>query len=149
MRRLIIALAVTIQACATRAQPPDGAAVFQQQCAAQGQGLPGQFPPLAQNPDIFLARDFPLRVVLFGLNDKITVNGKTIDSAMPPLGDVLKDQEMAAAVNYVRGAWGNDALHPKGMAPVTTAMVAKLREQKNILGDVFSYRHSLKAGGKN
>ena len=153
MRRLIIALAVTIQACAARAQPPDGAAVFQQQCAVchqpQGQGLPGQFPPLAQNPDLFLARDFPLGVVLFGLNGKITVNGKTIDSAMPPLGDVLKDQEIAAAVNYVRGAWGNDALRPKAMAPVTPAMVAKLREQKNILGDVFSYRHSLKAGGKN
>jgi len=152
MRRLSIALAITIQACATRAQTADGAALFQQQCAVchqpQGQGLAGQFPPLAHNPDIFLSEDFPLRVVLFGLAGKIIVNGQTIDSAMPPLANALTDAQIAAVVNYVRGAWGNDALRPQAIEPVTPAMVANLR-QRNDLPPVLSYRQGLKAGVPN
>ena len=148
MRRLTIALAITINACAAHAQTPDGAVLFQQQCAAchqpQGQGLAGQFPPLAHNPDIFLSQDFPLRVVLLGLDGKIAVNGQTIDSVMPPLGDALTDAQIAAVVNYVRGAWGNDALRPKSIEPVTPAMVARLRARKD-LPPVRSYRDSLKA----
>jgi mono/diheme cytochrome c family protein len=148
MRRLTIALAVTIHACAARAQPPDGAALFQQQCAVchqpQGQGLPGQFPPLAHNADIFLSQDFPLRVVLLGLSGKILVNGQTIDSVMPPLGNALTDAQIAAVVNYVRGAWGNDALRPQPIRPVTPAMVARLRKRKD-LPPVWSYRQSLRA----
>ena len=148
MRRLSIALALTIQACAARAQTPDDAALFQQQCAVchqpQGQGLAGQFPPLAHNPDIFLSQDFPLRVVLLGLNGKIAVNGQTLDSVMPPLGNTLTDAQIAAVVNYVRGAWGNDALRPESIAPATPDMVAHLRARKD-LPPVWSYRESLKA----
>jgi len=32
---------------------------------------------------------------------------------MPPFGHVLDDEEIAAVLSFVRGAWGNDA------APVT------------------------------
>jgi mono/diheme cytochrome c family protein len=66
---------------------------------------------------------------------------------MPPL-NVLGDKEIAAVVNYVRSAFGNDALRPKSMQPVTPAMVAKLRK-KNLTSDqVLAYRKSLKARGK-
>lgn len=152
MRRLGIALAITFQACAGRAQMPDGAALFQQQCAVchqpQGQGLAGQFPPLAHNPDIFLSEDFPLRVVLYGLSGKIAVNGQAIDSVMPPLANALTDAQIAAVVNYVRGSWGNDALRPKAIQPVMPAMVASLRKRKR-LPAVWSYRQSLKAAAQN
>ena len=148
MRRLTLALVLALVACAARAQTPDGAALFQQQCAVchqpLGQGLPGQFPPLARNRDIFLGEDFPLRVVLLGLSGRIAVNGQAIDSVMPPLGNALTDAQIAAVVNYVRGAWGNDALRPKSIGPVTPAMVARLRKRKD-LPPVWSYRQSLKA----
>lgn len=131
--------------------PINAAELFRDQCTAchqlKAQGVPGQFPALAQNPDLFLARDYPLRVVLFGLSGKIIVKGDHLNSVMPPL-DVLSDQEIAAVVNYVRGAFGNDALRPKSMQPVTPAMVAELRKKKLTSEQVFAYRKSLKAGGK-
>ena len=129
-----------------------GADVFANQCSAchqaKGQGVAGQFPALAQNPDLFLSQDFPLRVVLAGLSGKITVKGDHLNSVMPPLDQVLSDQEIAAVVNFVRGAFGNDALRPQSMQPVTPAMVAELRKKKFTSEQVFAYRKSLKAGGK-
>ena len=139
---------------AAHAEPPDGRAVFHTQCIAchqpDGKGVPAQFPPLAGNTDIFLARDFPARVVLFGLSGKIEVKGQVIDGAMPPLGDVLKDEEIAAVVTYVRGAFGNDALAPKGattMQPLDAATVASLRKLKDA-DQVYLYRKKLKAAAK-
>jgi mono/diheme cytochrome c family protein len=150
LKALVLVLAV--QGClAAHAEQPDGRAVFDAQCAVchqpKGQGVPGQFPQLARNSDLFLARDFPVRVVLFGMTGKIRVNGQTIDGAMPPLGNVLKDEEIAAVVNFVRGAFGNGALRSKSMQPVDAVVVADLRKQENTVTErVFSYRKSLKAG---
>lgn len=132
---------------AASAQPPDGAAIFRDQCAVchqpDGQGLHGQFPPLAGNGDIFLSRDFPARVVLFGLSGKIEVRGEAFDSAMPPL-DFLSDPEIAAVVAFVRGSWGNAALPHKAMKPLDAATVAALRTNRQALaGAVFSERERL------
>ena len=129
----------------------DGAAVFKDQCVAchqeNAQGVPEQFPPLAKNADLFLSPDYPVRVVLFGLEGKIEVNGKKFDSAMPPL-DVLSDQEIAAVVNYVRGNFGNAALAPKSVKAVDAGGVAMLRAKKETTAShVFEYRQKLKSGG--
>jgi mono/diheme cytochrome c family protein len=128
----------------------DGASVFADQCAAchqlNGEGVAGQFPPLAHNADVFLSRDFPLRVVLFGLSGKIVVGGKNFDGVMPPLGEVLSDAQIAAAVTYVRGAWGNSGLRPKAMTPVDAAAVAALRGEKDMSSAaIFADRARLKA----
>jgi mono/diheme cytochrome c family protein len=149
MRLRAFGLVLAAQSClAAHAEPPDGRAVFTTQCIAchqpDGKGVPGQFPPLAGNPDIFLARDFPARVVLFGVSGKIKVKGQAIDGAMPPLGNVLKDDEIAAVVNYVRGAFGNDKLAPKTMQPLDAATVTALRKLKDA-DQVFAYRQKLKA----
>jgi mono/diheme cytochrome c family protein len=126
----------------------DGAEIFADQCAAchqaNGQGAAGQFPPLARNSDLFLARDYPARVVLFGLSGKITIGGESFDGVMPPL-DVLKDEEIAAVVRFVRSAWGNAALRPKGLQPADAAMVASLRKNKASADQVLAYRQSLRA----
>lgn len=132
---------------AASAQPPDGAAIFRDQCAVchqpAGQGLRGQFPPLAGNADIFLSRDFPARVVLFGLSGKIVVRGETLDSAMPPL-DFLTDREIAAVVAFVRQSWGNAGLPHKAMKPLDAAAVAALRAKRPALaGTVFGERERL------
>ncbi len=136
---------------AAAAAKVDGATVFADQCAAchqpKGEGVAGQFPPLAHNADLYLARDFPLRVVLFGLKGKIAVNGQTFDGEMPPL-DVLSDAQIAAAVAYVRGAWGNAALRPKTMPPVDATAVAALRGKKLSPEHVHADRARFKAAAK-
>jgi mono/diheme cytochrome c family protein len=63
---------------------------------------------------------------------------------MPPLGQLLNDDEIAAVVNYVRGAFGNDKLRPKDMAPLDAATVAALRKFKDA-DKTFEYRAGLKA----
>lgn len=122
--------AAAAAASAVQAASADGAAVFRDQCAAchqpNGQGVPDQFPPLANNADLFLSRDYPARVVLFGLSGKIKVGERTFDSVMPPLG-VLDDEEIAAVVSYIRQNWGNDRLRPEVLNPLDAGAVAALR----------------------
>jgi mono/diheme cytochrome c family protein len=149
-RAFVFALAL-LSCMAAQAQPPDGRAVFNIQCVAchqvDGQGVRGSFPQLAHNPDLFLARDFPARVVLFGMSGTITANGQKIEGAMPPLGDMLKDAEIAAVVDYVRKSFGNAKLAPKDMQPLDAATVANLRKMG--VSDVHAYREKLKAAAKN
>ena len=54
----------------------------------------GAYPALARNPKLASA-GYPLLLV---------INGR---SAMPPFGDLLTDQQVAAVVNYVRSHFGN------------------------------------------
>ena len=67
-------------------------------------------------------------MTLHGLWGKMTVNGKTYDPArgVPPMTafrNLLKDEELAAVLTFVRNTWGNKA------APVTLASVKMVREQ--------------------
>ncbi len=123
--------AAPAEASAPKAEKLDGAKLYAQNCAgchqAQGQGVPGAFPPLAGNPELF-NDDYPVLVVLFGLQGPIEVKGQKINSAMPPFGH-LSDAEIAAIVNDVRKAWGNDELTPKGLKPLTPEGVAELRKK--------------------
>jgi mono/diheme cytochrome c family protein len=119
----------------------DGSALYQQTCAtchgAEGRGQPGAFPPLAGNRDLALDNGaFPVTVVLNGLEGPIEVNGSTYDSAMPPFAH-LSDVDIAAVVNFVHGAWGNNALPA---AEVTPAQVAQRRAKPITAADVHAYR---------
>jgi mono/diheme cytochrome c family protein len=122
----------------------DGATMFAQNCAschgAKGSGQPGYFPPLAGNPDLAQDTLFPVMVVLHGLSGPITVNGDHYDGSMPPFGH-LSDVEIAAVVNFVRGAWGNS---PAGTTPVTPEMVAQQRKHDMTPGGVHEYRSGMK-----
>jgi len=89
---------------------------------ANGEGLPGVFPPLAKSD--FLAAD-PKRaidIVLHGLSGKVTVNGKEFTSVMPPMSQ-LNDDEVANILTYVLNSWGN----PGGR--IEKDEVAKMRAQ--------------------
>jgi nitrite reductase (NO-forming) len=87
-----------------------GQALFAGTCSvchqANGAGLPGVFPPLAKSD--FLAADLnrAAKVVLQGLNGKVTVNGTTYNSVMPPMNQ-LNDDEIANILTYVLNSWGN------------------------------------------
>ncbi|HUH37874.1 MAG TPA: cbb3-type cytochrome c oxidase subunit II [Spongiibacteraceae bacterium] len=95
------------------ASGPDGAALYSNNCAschqANGQGLPGIFPPLAGDP-VVLAEDATehIAIVLHGAHGR-TINGRTYASPMPPFGDRFNDAEIAAMVNHERSSWGNNA----------------------------------------
>jgi nitrite reductase (NO-forming) len=87
---------------------------------ANGQGLPGVFPPLAKSD--YFAKE-PTRIVdtvLRGLSGAIKVNGEPYNSVMPPLAQ-LTDDEIANIATYLLNSWDN----PGGR--ITKEQVAKRR----------------------
>lgn len=136
---------------AAPATAADGATVFKEQCSSchqpNGQGVAGNFPPLTGNADLFLSREFPAMVALFGMEGTIVVEGQTITSAMPPFAH-LSDAEIAAVVSYVRGAWGNDKLTAAGLTPLDAKAVAAVRKQELTPEQVHAERAKLKAAKK-
>ncbi|MBL8753120.1 MAG: ThuA domain-containing protein [Planctomycetes bacterium] len=103
-----------------------GAAVFARTCIAchgvDGKGLAAQFPPLDGSDWVTGEKHRPIDIVLHGLIGPIQVGDVKFDTAMPPLGFVLGDAEIADVLTYVRQRWSNDA------APVTAADVAARRK---------------------
>jgi len=101
-----------------------GKAVFLANCAAchqpNGTGLKGAFPPLAGADFLKGDRKKVMSAALFGLSGPITVNGEQYNGVMPSLGH-LSDADLAAALTYVLGSWGNDG------AAVSVEEVAALR----------------------
>jgi mono/diheme cytochrome c family protein len=125
----------------------DGATLYNEQCTAchqsNGQGVAGQFPPLAGNRDLFLSDDFVAHVVLFGLEGPLDVNGQHFESMMPPFGH-LSDAQIAAVIQYVQGAWGNAALRPKGAQAINADAIAGVRKKELKPAAVLAVRRSLK-----
>ncbi len=87
-----------------------GRQVFATICAAchqpDGRGLTGAFPPLLGSPWLAREPDVLARIVLHGLAGGIEVGGKRFDAAMAPLGPVLDDAQIAAALSFVRTEFG-------------------------------------------
>jgi len=127
-----------------------GARVFDASCSVchqqNGQGIAGAFPPLAGHVAETFAqrngRDYLVRLVLFGLEGAIVVKGNTFDSAMPPWAQ-LGDNEIAAALNHVLTAWGNDKLLPRDFAPILPADVAAARAQRLTAAEVHALRQQI------
>jgi nitrite reductase (NO-forming) len=89
---------------------------------ANGQGLPGVFPPLAASSVLKADPKRIVSIMLHGLSGKITVNGKDYDSVMPPMSQ-LSDDEVANIGTFVLNSWGN----PGGR--ITAAEAAAVRKQ--------------------
>jgi nitrite reductase (NO-forming) len=73
---------------------------------AEGQGLPGVFPPLAGSDYLKADKLRAVRTVLKGLTGPITVNGKPYNNMMPP--QEFNDDQVADVLTYVMNSWGND-----------------------------------------
>ena len=86
-----------------------GERVYKNVCAAchqqGGQGIPGAFPPLAGSDFLNADKTRAIRVVSNGLEGRIVVNGQEYNSQMPSLS--LSDEDVANALTYVFGQWGN------------------------------------------
>jgi mono/diheme cytochrome c family protein len=159
--RVALALLSPIMTQPTLAQTPAAAAfkwqelgtrVFEQSCGVchqpTGLGVPGAFPPLAGHVAESFAqpngRAYLVRVVLYGLEGPITVKGSAFAGAMPPWTQ-LKDDEIAAALDHVLTAWGNDKVLPRDFVPILPADVAAARAQPMTAADVLALRQQIMA----
>jgi mono/diheme cytochrome c family protein len=121
-----------------------GKKVFLATCAtchqSTGMGIPGQYPPLAGSEWAQGPEERVIRIVLHGLNGPITVEGKDYNNVMAPLGTVLKDEQIANALSFVRQEWGNKA------ADVEPETVTRIRAEIADHAGYFTAAELLKVG---
>lgn len=88
-----------------------GKEVYEGKCGSchqsTGAGIPGAFPPLANDPVATGAPEEHIKIVLNGLNGK-AINGVSYGAAMPAWPQ-LSNEEIAAAISYERNSWGNSS----------------------------------------
>jgi len=100
----------TDDALGREGQVDAGKQVFDGTCAAchqaNGEGLPGVFPPLAKSDFLAANPTRAMSIVTHGLSGKIRVGGHEYDSVMPPMSQ-LTDDEVANVLTYVVNSWGN------------------------------------------
>ncbi len=114
-----------------------GALTYTTNCTAchqeNGRGLPGAFPPLAGHVTNLLAqaggRGYLIRVLLFGLEGAISVNGANFAGAMPAW-NTLDDSAIAAVLNHVVTAWDNKQRLPADFKPFATSEIASARTER-------------------
>ncbi|MGY8719480.1 MAG: c-type cytochrome, partial [Verrucomicrobiia bacterium] len=90
-----------------------------------GKGLPDVgFPPLAGTKWALGDPDRLIKLTLNGLFGPIEVLGKDYPGVVPmtPFGGLLKDDELAAVLTYVRNAFGNKA------SPIKPNQIKKVRD---------------------
>ncbi len=120
----------------------DADQLYREQCASchqeNGRGIPGDFPPLDGNPDLFADRLFPVYVLLFGLEGEISVNGNRFDGVMPSFSH-LSDAQIAALVNHVRSSWSNRARFDPSFE-IHREEVGSLREPQRRPDEIHTYR---------
>ncbi|HEY4372078.1 MAG TPA: c-type cytochrome [Burkholderiales bacterium] len=154
MRTLPAALALGLSALAAspaQAQPDaasaQGARVYANNCAAchqaGGTGVPGAFPPLAGHVPGLLktadGRSYVEKVLLFGLEGKISVNGNSFAGTMPPWQS-LSDADIAAVLNYVSNNWDNAKALPAGFKPFGADEIKALRTPPLTSAAVYAQR---------
>ncbi|HSQ66265.1 MAG TPA: c-type cytochrome [Polyangiaceae bacterium] len=121
------------QEAAQTAAPPtfrgdagaSGAELFARACAPchreNGQGVPGTFPPLQNNPIVAGDDERLIRILLDGMVGPLGVGQDTYYGVMPAFGAQLTDEQIARVLTYVRGAWGAQA------PAVASSRVAEVR----------------------
>jgi mono/diheme cytochrome c family protein len=94
-----------------------------------GKGLDPAFPPLANSEWVTGDPDRLIKLTLHGLMGPFELNGKKYTGLVPmtPFGSMLKDDEAAAVLTYVRNAFGNKA---PAVSPSQVAAVRKLTQTK-------------------
>mgnify|MGYP002630494268 FL=1 len=115
-----------------------GAKIYQKHshCATchltHGKGNGVVYPSLVKSPWVNGSEERLVKMALHGMWGKITVHGKTYDPSrgVPPMTafrSLLKDDELAAVLTFVRNTWGNEAstITPDTVAKVRSATIAR------------------------
>jgi nitrite reductase (NO-forming) len=111
-----------------------GKSVYMQTCfvchQVNGEGIPGQIPPLANSDYLMADRFRAVRNILFGQTGEITVNGKPYTGTMIPL-NYLNDEDVANVVTYVVNSFGNsgDAVKPEEVRRIRSEAPAPAANQ--------------------
>jgi len=135
----------TSEAAAVELSPHDrGKKIFSANCQtchqANGEGVPGQYPPLAGSEFTNGGSRRMGMIVLKGLQGPVKVKGQQFGSAvMQPWDKTLTDQKIADVMTYERSDWGNKA------TPVTAEQVAALRKELASHPESFSEHDILAA----
>jgi mono/diheme cytochrome c family protein len=87
---------------------------------ADGGGVPNMSPPLIETSFVLGDKEKLIGIILNGLKN-VDINDETYNNPMPALGSVLKDQEIADVLTYVRNSFGNKA------SAITAAEVKAVR----------------------
>jgi mono/diheme cytochrome c family protein len=103
-----------------------GQKIYEQTCLtchqADAGGVPGMTPPLQKSPYVQGPAMKVIGIVLNGLNDGVEIDGETYTNPMPPFGTVLKDQDIADVLTYLRSHFGNKA------SPISVTQVSQIRQ---------------------
>ena len=131
-----------------------GSRIYASNCAAchqaGGTGMADAFPPLAGHfPDLLKPADgrtYVGKVLLFGLEGQISVNGGNYAGTMPDW-QALSDNDIAAVLNYVSNAWDNGKSLPAGFKPFTADEIKALRTPPLTSAAVYALRSGTFGGG--
>ena len=77
-----------------------------------GEGLAGQFPPLAGSDWVLGNKERLIKISMYGLMGEIEVNGVKYNNVMAPPGippGSLTNEQIANVLTYIRNDWGNSA----------------------------------------
>jgi mono/diheme cytochrome c family protein len=90
---------------------------------ADGVGVQNMNPPLIKTSYVLGDKNKIIKIVLKGFNEQVEINGDTYTNVMPNLS-VLKDQEIADVLTFIRHSFGNKA------SAVHAAEVTAVRNKK-------------------
>ncbi len=78
------------------ADPANGKTLYQYNCQAchqaEGAGIKGAFPPLADNPNLVGDADYVARAIIQGVSGPITVGDTDYNGAMPAMAHMSNEQ---------------------------------------------------------
>jgi mono/diheme cytochrome c family protein len=115
-----------------------GKSLFSANCItchqANGQGVPGQYPPLAGSD---------IAIVLKGLQGPAIVKGERFNNAMQPWEGQYTDAQLSAILTYIRSDWGNSA------PPIPPEAVKQMREELKDRKDQWTFPEVMKMPGKD
>lgn len=111
-QRTVADLSGSLQTINSNQAAADGKALYAAQCAAchqaNGQGVPGVFPPLDGSEWVQGEPRILANILLHGINGELEVAGQKYQGMMPAFPQ-LSDNELAEIITYIRSAWSNRA----------------------------------------
>ena len=95
-----------------------------------GAGLDPAFPSIANSPWVTTDRDRLIKIAMYGLMGPIKVGDKDYNGQVPmtPFGGMLKDEEIANVLTFVRNNFGNkaDPVSPADVKAVRAANAGRM-----------------------